>query len=607
VREKKKFVGIVIFSVIVLIVTGTFAWSSFSSQTISLWFGEGAGSIAGSTDSGNQGTGDPGSGTPVAGPRESEPGGTLHDYHSEDGEYKQTHIENWGSEPLFVRIRLDEYMEMGSGAGLCSIATDGNTGESIANPQNLAKPLVNGTNIDDPRTWEPHAPVDDSANVCEAGFHDFWEWEMGGQKYYFPAAEEHRTNKSFVDTNSPPDLTSDSVNEAGVQARQTRLAQVLTMAQWRMDGSPVGDFWVIDTDGWSYWAAPLNPGESTGLLLNKITQVTQPEEDYFYGINVIAQMATRDLDDFDNYMRFGDEENGGWTEDGQALIERIVNHHIGSDISIIVHTPFPSGTIIDNIVDVTYTATPGTGSIITEVSYLINSHAEELLYLAGVDGITPRGILGEGRVLLVPGYNEIVFTVRDSAGNTANYTVYQRPYYEFGTIPRIDMAFVEQMSSAQGVSFVSNRVIAVANPGVNMEEVNSAAESIGGRISGQVNLLRWHIIEVDSQTEDGLLDICAELMATGLFSRVSLDMIYRAGTNTAPTDDPWWGNGNQWGLDAISVPQAWRDYGHLMNEITLGIVDDGVRYTHMDLLIPRENIRSAHAPGHTNQSSTSCS
>ena len=50
------------------------------------------------------------------------------------------------------------------------------------------------------------------------------------------------------------------------------------MAHWKSDGSPIGDFWVIDQDGWVYWAAPLNPGESTGLLLNKVSQTTQPEQ-----------------------------------------------------------------------------------------------------------------------------------------------------------------------------------------------------------------------------------------------------------------------------------------------------------------------------------------
>ena len=265
--------------------------------------------------------------------------------------------------------------------------------------------------------------------------------------------------------------------------------------------------------------------------------------------------------------------------------------------TIIVHTAFPSSTITDNIVDITYTATPGAGAFITEVSYLINGHAEEFLYLADFDGITPRGTLGEGRVLLVPGENSIVFTAMDSDGNTANYIIQHRPYYDFGTMPELDMAFVEPLPSDPTLSFVNNRVTAVANSGVTVEEVNSASESIGGRIVGQVNLLRWHIIEVDSQTEEGLRNICDELMNTGLFSNVHLNILDDSGIDTFPTNDPWWNDGTQWGLDAISAPQAWENYDHIMREITLGVIDNGVRYGHEDLMIPRDNVINANIPG----------
>ena len=527
-REKKKFMSILVLSLVLIIVAGTFAWSNFSSQTINQWFGEGSGS--GLSDLSDPETGTPGQGISEVWhrPGESEPGGTLHDYHSEDGEYKQTHIENWGNEPLFVRIRLDEYMELGSGAGLHSVATGENTGESIPNPLNLAESLVDGANIDEPRTWKPHVPMSDTADECEAGFHDFWEWEMGGQRYYFPAPEEYRTSKSFVDTSSPPDLTAESVNDVGIRARQTRLAQVWTMVQWKSNGSPIGDFWVIDQDGWAYWASPLNPGESTGLLLNKITQMEQPEEDFFYEINVIVQMASKDSR---NYMRFGNEVNGGWTSNGRALVEDIVNH-TNSDIGIVVHRMLSLTTA--NIPDVTYTATPSMGEIITEVSYsitstnyLLDGPHEEFLFLAGVDGMTAigtlgTGTLGTGHVLFFPVFdNTIVFTARDSAGNTANYTFHHRG----GTDWLIPIAeFVEPMQSSPGMYFVNNRVVAWASSGVKREQIDSLAVSIGGRIIGVRQ--RRYFIEVGRHTEENLREICEKLMNTGLFSRVRLDILY---------------------------------------------------------------------------------
>ena len=56
------------------------------------------------------------------------------------------------------------------------------------------------------------------------------------------------------------------------------VAGTFAWTHWKSDGSPIGDFWVIDQDGWAYWAAPLNSSESTGLLLNKVSQTTQSEQ-----------------------------------------------------------------------------------------------------------------------------------------------------------------------------------------------------------------------------------------------------------------------------------------------------------------------------------------
>jgi len=96
-------------------------------------------------------------------------------------------------------------------------------------------------------------------------------------------------------------------------------------------------------------------------------------------------------------------------------------------------------------------------------------------------------------------------------------------------VPNIDMAFVEPLPSDPSVSFVNNVVVATAKPGVRIEQVSSAAESIGGKIVGRVSLIRVYYIEVESQTEESLLMICTELMNTGLFSSVSLDIIDWAG------------------------------------------------------------------------------
>ncbi|MFQ9798477.1 MAG: hypothetical protein ACLR23_05585 [Clostridia bacterium] len=45
-------------------------------------------------------------------------------------------------------------------------------------------------------------------------------------------------------------------NEAHT-AKATQMATVLTMAEWKAQGSKVGPYWVYDTDGWAYWAQPI--------------------------------------------------------------------------------------------------------------------------------------------------------------------------------------------------------------------------------------------------------------------------------------------------------------------------------------------------------------
>ena len=52
-------------------------------------------------------------------------------------------------------------------------------------------------------------------------------------------------------------------------------SEIKTLAQWRTDylATPselTGEFWILDLDGWFYWAQPLAHGETTGTILEAV-------------------------------------------------------------------------------------------------------------------------------------------------------------------------------------------------------------------------------------------------------------------------------------------------------------------------------------------------
>jgi len=265
--RRKLYITAIVAVVSSLLVAGTFAWTNFSAQIINQFFGQGVG------DSANQ----------------RSPGGTLHNDFIESEGYRDVYIENWGTEPLIVRIHLSEYMEVGPGAGDSSAS-------------NEAVSLVEGALLSDNTTWTPFSgDLDDVVLLADteaSSFRDYWRWTMGGQKYFFPAPEDSRDNPDFVSTVSPPNLSPSALDTV----KQTLNAEVISMDEWMSRGEPVGHYWVVDTDGFSYWAAPLLPDEATGLLLHRIDQVRTPVYDYFYALNVQGHMASID-DAPDNYER----------------------------------------------------------------------------------------------------------------------------------------------------------------------------------------------------------------------------------------------------------------------------------------------------------------
>ena len=298
------------------------------------------------------------------------PGGRLHD--DFDGTNKDIYIENFtpedGGMPIFARIRLYEYMETGE-----------DSGKNLASPDRNVE--VVGTNalgespdINDPSSWIVHQydHADNPVDGETPPMHNSIKWQMGGSTVYMPTFNMNKDslaadiNGTFAgpdnlrpgDEGDSGDKYDDYVTytldqtEVGTEiyddddndaeddgilevpdqthtAKATLSAKVMSMAEWKGLGSPVGNFWVYDTDGWAYWASAIQPGTATGLLLDGLNYVGATPGNWYYAIHVEAQMASA----FD----WGSQDDGtgfykdGFTEAGKTVLENAAKVVVGAD------------------------------------------------------------------------------------------------------------------------------------------------------------------------------------------------------------------------------------------------------------------------------------
>ncbi len=303
--NKKKITTSIVAGVtaVALVLGGTFAWTSISQQAQN----EAAGIV--------------------------NVGGRLHD--DFNGTNKDVYVENFtdplnGGQPIYARVMLTEYMEVGQDAG----GTDDGDGVTEV------APVIEGALFDDETTWKPFVPgsITETAITCadcdEANglctIHNHWKWTVGGSTVFMPTFNKDKdslqadingtyhgtddTDKIYYDdyetyfegqtvdgTAYYDDDTDTEENTSEGQyrtaeethtAKQTATATIMTMQEWIDSGSQPGNYWVYDTDGWAYWANPIMPGESTGLLLDGIEMFKNPGEKCYYSINVVGQFAT---------------------------------------------------------------------------------------------------------------------------------------------------------------------------------------------------------------------------------------------------------------------------------------------------------------------------
>lgn len=303
-EHKKLWIAAATVTLTASIAMGTFAWQSVSQRMI------------------NEKVAD------------KNPGGRIHD--DFNGETKAVYAENFTTKEdgvaIYVRIRLDEYMETGEDAGI-------NREAEHRNVKVLGKYQGEDADINDSSTWRTHKPDTDGD---EDPFHDYWSWNMGGSTIYMPTFNKNKDSLA-VDSNgtyagkdgifsegTPYDDYYPYVNgekkpstayydydtdndydegegiglgnggTSGINYREeneehtaayTSNASIKKMSDWIRTGCIPGNYWVWDDDGWYYWALPLNPEETTGCLLNSISQIQYGEKTY-YAIEVVGQFAT---------------------------------------------------------------------------------------------------------------------------------------------------------------------------------------------------------------------------------------------------------------------------------------------------------------------------
>ena len=338
------------------------------------------------------------------------PGGRLHD--DFNGENKDIYVENFtdleNGTPIFARIRLYEYMELGEGAG------DPNAQGRGTDIQVIGK---SAADFDDPTTWAIHYldQEDAMASTEHLTFHDYVTWdEDGGSTVYMPTfnknkdsllidqngtlegpdglrpsdvgdgKDEYQDYKSYVagqtaTGNAIYDADDDPTDEvgddllpdgAGVKvdgsssavlntdytltnethtAQKTQDCTVITMAEWKAkpDNEKVGNYWVYDTDGWAYWAAPIMPGTATGLLLDGLN-ISEPDQEWYYAINVVAQFSTAHdwgtQDKNDGF--FG---NGGMQEDGESVLD-MAAESLNNKLTISINNTVEDIATVDSFV-----------------------------------------------------------------------------------------------------------------------------------------------------------------------------------------------------------------------------------------------------------------
>ena len=344
---------------------------------------------------------------------ETNPGGRLHDdFNGKNKDiYVENFTDELDGMPIFARIRLYEYMETGVGAGDPS-APDRDTeitvlGKADADINDSSTWAIHQFGTDaasnDHLTFHDYITWDEDGgstvymptfNKNKDSLISDINGTLAGPDGYRPGDENDTTDRyQDYQTYNPGDtvtgnaiydaddndvdevddyLAPDDVN-GGVlvnpggtavdgehyqltqeehTAQYTQDCTVITIAQWEAlpPEQQVGNYWVYDTDGWAYWAAPIMPDTATGLLLDGISVTTAPGQEWYYAIDAVAQFATaNDWGTKDGQDGFYAGENGGMQDRGAAVLEKAAES-LNNKITISLNNTVKDISTVDSFV-----------------------------------------------------------------------------------------------------------------------------------------------------------------------------------------------------------------------------------------------------------------
>lgn len=292
--------------------------------------------------------------------------GRIHDYYNSRTENKDVFVENYGDEPLLVRIQLKEFLSQNDESIVDDAEREnlsswtvwqpavGNINNRLASSQSKAFERYTDWTFgfshsggDQPaemasrggvgtRSQAPYMPtfnhdrdseltaaagdardyVDDGATHPGDGTDGYWKGHTSFQNYdpmYSGAEEQDRTP-----------LFPGRPIEQEVKLTVEQERPPLTMTEWEeLEGhEKVGRYWVVDEEtGYAYWASYLQPGQATSYFIDQTDMADAIKErpgSWYYAILVQGNMVTPTEDNITSFF-----EEGGDTTRARDLVSRM--------------------------------------------------------------------------------------------------------------------------------------------------------------------------------------------------------------------------------------------------------------------------------------------